>query len=509
MIKNRFHYYRLANDILLGTLIANILGDQITRIFFSNRDTGFSQDFITLIWFVDMFYLIIACIIAIVVIVSYESPVRNCLKSFYKGRRCDPEMMKKAQRRLLNEPYLIIVLNILIWTVGTFVFWLIGSEASHIGVACGMVTVILAFFWVEHVSQKKLIPIFFPDGGLAKVKGAKTLGLGVRIGAWLLAVSIIPLSYIYITTRWFREQEQAGKTNPGELLEHFQFTLIMESSLFILLAVGLSILVVKNFRAPLQEIIQTMTRIKKGDFTARAKVLTNDEIGFVGETLNAMAEGLGERELIKDTFGKYIDRRVRDEILNGNIPLDGEIKEATILFADLRDFTPMAATTPPKTLIRILNGYLDEMSGCIQAHQGLILQFIGDEIEAVFGAPVYESDHVASALRAAIDMQSCLEKLNRRHRKMGFPVLKHGIGIHTGTVLAANIGSRDRMAYSLVGETVNMASRIQGLNKKFQTDILVSHDVAQSVKGEFFLKPMKETQVKGIQMPVTVYTLVL
>ncbi len=507
MIKNRLHYYHLTNAILLGTLIANILGDQITRIFLSNRDSDLSQEIITLVSFVDFYYLIFACLFATVAIVFYEFPIRHCLKNCYKGRQSDPEMMKKAQRRLLNEPYLIIALNVILWGVGAFVFWLIGSGAPHIGIACGMVTVILAFFWVEHVSQKNLIPIFFPEGGLSKIKGAKTVGLGLRIGGWLSAVSIIPLSFIYITTRWFREQQKSGQTSPEELLNHFQFTMLMESSLFILMAVGLSILVAKNFRAPLLEIVRTMIRIEKGDFTARAKVLTKDEIGFVGETLNAMAEGLGEREFIKDTFGRYIDTRVRDEILNRKIPLDGEIKEATILFADLRDFTPLAATTPPKTLVRILNGYLDEMSGCIQAHQGLILQFIGDEIEAVFGAPIYEPDHVSSAMGAAIDMQHRLERLNSRHLKLGFPILKHGIGIHTGTVLAATIGSRDRMAYSLVGETVNMASRIQGLNKKFQTDILVSHDVAISLNGKFPLKAMDETHVKGIETPVTVYTL--
>lgn len=507
MIKNRFQYYHLSNDILMGTLIANILGDRITALFFVNRAAGLTQDFISFVWRVDLSYSLIACLIAGIVIVSYESPMRRCLKFFYQGSQPDAQLLQTAQRRLLNEPYLIIILNALIWGIGSVVFWFIGSGAPYIGIACGMVTVILAFFWVEHVSQKNLIPIFFPDGGLAKVKGTKPMGLGVRIGGWLAAVSIIPLSYIFITARWFRQQHETGRTDPAEVFEQFQLTLIMESSLFICLAVGLSILVGKNLKMPLQEIIRTMGRIKKGDFTARAKILTNDEIGFAGETLNAMAGGLSERELIKDTFGRYMDRRVRDEILNGNIPLDGEIKEATILFADLRDFTPLAAATQPKILVRILNGYLDEMSGCIQSHNGLVLQFIGDEIEAVFGAPIYEPDHTNSAIRAAIDMRDCLEKLNRRHKRMGFPALKHGIGIHTGKVLAANIGNRERTAYSLLGETVNMASRIQDLNKKFQTDILISQAAAQTVKGKFPLVPMGSTPVKGFQTPVQVYGL--
>lgn len=508
MIKSRFQYYHLANDVLIGNLIANILGDQITGLFFSNRMIHASEGFISLVEIVDIFYGLIVSMAGILIIVQYERPIRKCLKEMYMGREPAPALLEKAQKRLLNEPYWIVVINIFVWGAGSVLFWLMGTGTPYIGIACGMVTVILAFFWVEHVSQKRLIPLFFPDGGLSKVKGTKTVSIRIRVGALLMAVSIVPLTYLYLTTRWFKHLQVTSDLDPGELLDQLQETLLMESFLFIVLAVGLSFLVGTNLREPLQEIIRVMRHVIRGDFSKKAKVTTNDELGFAGETLNAMTSGLQDREFIKDTFGRYLDRRVRDEILKGNIPLDGELKEATILFADLRNFTPLAATLPPKELIHILNDYLDEMAKSIEENQGLILQFIGDEIEAVFGAPVYHSAHETSAVKSAIDMRRRLDDLNQSHAAQGLPQLKHGIGIHTGQVLAANIGSRERTAYSMVGDTVNMASRIQELNKQFKTDILISDAVARYVKDDFSLLPMEKTLVKGIDSPVSVYSVV-
>ena len=198
---------------------------------------------------------------------------------------------------------------------------------------------------------------------------------------------------------------------------------------------------------------------------------------------------------------------IRDEILNGNIPLDGELKEATILFADLRDFTPLVEETPAKELIHLLNNYLNAMAETIKEHGGLILQFIGDEIEAVFGAPIYDPNHVHSAVQAALSMRKCLEEINRNHALQGYSTLNHGIGIHTGTVLAANIGSSDRAAYSLIGDTVNLASRIQDLNKEFGTDILVSSKVAEELEKTFDFKAMPAIKVKGKSGSVRTFSL--
>jgi len=208
---------------------------------------------------------------------------------------------------------------------------------------------------------------------------------------------------------------------------------------------------------------------------------------------------------VKDTFGRYVSREVRDEILSGRIPLDGEIKEVTVLFADLRDFTPMVESTPPKEVVKIINSYFREMADAIREQKGLVLQYIGDEIEAVFGAPVPVPDHRRLAVRAAISMRRRLKIVNRRLAQQGYAPLRHGIGIHTGEVLAGNIGGGDRVSYSLVGDTVNLASRLQGLNKQFGTEIIISARTLAGMDKDIPVKQLQPTPIKGKTKKVDIF----
>ena len=212
-----------------------------------------------------------------------------------------------------------------------------------------------------------------------------------------------------------------------------------------------------------------------------------------------------EHERIKDTFGKYITNEVRDEILYSQIPLDGEIKQVTILFSDLRNFTPLVESTPPKEVVEIINGYFSEMVEAIQNHRGLILQFVGDEIETVFGAPLPLDDHPRHAVNAALEMRLRLESVNNKLRSQNYAPLRHGIGIHTGQALAANIGGLNRLSYALVGDSVIVASRIQQLNKKYETDILISESTQAAIGRDFNLKEIETTTLTGRTQPIRIF----
>jgi len=214
-----------------------------------------------------------------------------------------------------------------------------------------------------------------------------------------------------------------------------------------------------------------------------------------------------ERDFLNETFGKYVSKAVRDEILGGRVTLSGELKEVTVLFADLRDFTRLVETTPPREVVTIINTYFKSMTEAINAHHGLVLQFIGDEIEAVFGAPVALENHQQWAVDAALKMRKRLSQVNLHLANQGFPPLRHGIGLHTGKVVAANIGSTQRLSYALVGETVNIASRIQDLNKDFDTDILISDAVRQGLNHCSEMTPLPPVSVKGIREPLHLFSL--
>jgi len=245
--------------------------------------------------------------------------------------------------------------------------------------------------------------------------------------------------------------------------------------------------------------------VRNGNFDKKVQVRSNDEIGYTGDVINEMNEGLKEREFILEAFGKYVTQEVRDEILSGRIPLDGEMKDVTILFADLRNFTPMTESSDPKLVVKIMNSYFEKMSDVIHQEGGLVLQFLGDEIYAVFGAPIARGDHPERAYRAATAMNKRLMELNEMFVERGWPLLRHGIGIHTVEAVAANIGSPDRLSYLLVGDTVNLASRLQGLTKDVGEDIIISKSTRSRLQQDIPLKKLAAARVKGKNEPVEIF----
>ncbi len=214
-----------------------------------------------------------------------------------------------------------------------------------------------------------------------------------------------------------------------------------------------------------------------------------------------------EKNYVKNMFGKYVTPEIRDKILDGRIPLNGEGTEATVLFADLRDFTPYVEENDPEEVIKSMRSYFTAMQKAIRKHQGLVLQYVGDEIEAAFGVPLPDNDHANKAVMAALEMRKILEELNTGRVKEGKTPFKHGIGIHTGGLLAGNTGSEDQPSYALIGDTVNLASRLQGLTKEFGTEIIVSAATRAGLNDSFELKKLPATKVKGKSHSVEIFAL--
>jgi adenylate cyclase len=143
-------------------------------------------------------------------------------------------------------------------------------------------------------------------------------------------------------------------------LPELKATLVDQAVIFIGVGLWVTFLVSSNLTRPLEQIIRVLRKVREGKFDEKVRVASNDEIGYTGDVINEMSEGLKERDFIKDTFGKYVTQEIRDEILAGKVSLDGELKEVTVLFADLRNFTPLVEKTPPKEVVRIINSYFKE-----------------------------------------------------------------------------------------------------------------------------------------------------
>jgi sigma-B regulation protein RsbU (phosphoserine phosphatase) len=292
----KWRYHRLANEILVGNVIINILGDVVTNIIFRLHATDTSEAMIAHLISLDAAFSGFFLLAMVSTTLMYEWPIRRCLKGMLQKRDPDPNLLARARRRLLNEPFMIVALNLVLWTVGTLLFWFAGSPgAPYIGIACGMITVVLSFFWTEHIAQHNLVEVFFPRGGLSRVAGTIPIRLSLRLFALFLAASVTPLAFIHVTILKSRDWPSNGDLTVSELLSHLQKTVAAETVLFVLVAVGLTLLFIHNLKKPLQEITRVLSRVRKGHLEERVVIYTNDEFGFAGEVLNAMTDELQEK----------------------------------------------------------------------------------------------------------------------------------------------------------------------------------------------------------------------
>lgn len=212
------------------------------------------------------------------------------------------------------------------------------------------------------------------------------------------------------------------------------------------------------------------------------------------------------KEFIRETLGKVVTDEVRDYLLEGNVSLGGQTLNVTVMFCDIRSFTTLSEKMEPKNIVALLNEYFTEMEKCIAGHGGIINKYIGDAVMAVFGAPVASTTHAHDAYLAALAMRDALVRLNGRFAQKGFPELRFGIALHSGSVLAGNIGAPSRMEYTVIGDTVNTASRMEGLCKIYKKDLLISESTASRMGNEAELSFVDEAEIRGRKGKVKLFT---
>lgn len=283
---------------------------------------------------------------------------------------------------------------------------------------------------------------------------------------------------------------------------------IIRSILVSLLIMVFSILFIyyfsKTISSPIRKLFFATKEIEKGNFEINVQSNSNDEIGDLTDSFNHMSKGLLERERLKGAFDKFVNKDVADSVLDGNLKLGGERKKVTIFFSDIRSFTAISEKMQPEEVVEFLNEYMTLMVDIIHRFNGNVDKFIGDAIMAVWGTPESSSDDVTNALDAAIEMRYALVEYNKSKPK-DKPEIKIGAGINTGEVLAGQIGSEDRLEYTVIGDAVNLASRVETLNKPFGTDILISENTYVEVKNIYKCIEMEKIYVKGKSKPQKVY----
>jgi class 3 adenylate cyclase len=325
--------------------------------------------------------------------------------------------------------------------------------------------------------------------------------MGVFFPLLAFAPIAVMLAAIFIR-HGFHEQ-----VDSGELLRNLALLGAASAALFLFLMYVLG----GQLKSQTTELIQALDRLGRGDLAARAELYTTSEFGQIAAHINDTAVALGERQKLRDLFGAYMSSEVAEALLaKGEAGDLTEKRYVAILFVDVRGFTAFSQHRTPEVVVGVLNQFFEAAVDAIAASGGTVNKYLGDGLLAIFGAPVALEQPGRAAVEAAIEMSQRLRALSQRLESTGVPALKIGIGIHAGEVVVGSIGSpRHKLEYTVIGDPVNVASRIEQLNKSLGTEILISEEVFRTLPDPWRGRagePVSEL-VKGIDQPVKVYPL--
>ena len=232
-------------------------------------------------------------------------------------------------------------------------------------------------------------------------------------------------------------------------------------------------------------------------------------LSYLGNTAYLYATEQKEKVRYRKIFQQYVSKSVVEEMLDsGKYPsFGGERKELSVLFSDIRSFTSFSEQFPPEEVVKRLSDYLTDMTEIVIQHEGTLDKFVGDEIMAVFGAPLFYPSHAENACRAAFQMIEVLVKHQKEYEKKEEKYFNIGVGINTGDMVVGNLGSRQLFDYTVIGDAVNLGARLEGLNKFYGTHIIISESTKQQVGKTVVVRELDTVKVKGKDEPIRIYEL--
>ena len=426
------------------------------------------------------------------------------LYKYYFSKK--PQDLEKIKRRITFLPAAVFFLSwvaALLHFLGSLVFYtshfgpapwrvklIIGASSLILGTFAGYLNLELTGLYIRN----RIARPFFLENDPYGLKPGYAVSLNLRYALMIFSLAIVPLLlsvYLPVISSMdlFERLFAGGSLNWVLSLENLRvfIPILATGSMVALMLIFqvVSILLYRyNVQAPVSALVGRMKAVAAGDFSCKTTVLYNDELGQLKGHFNMMLDGLVERDHIKDTFGRYVSMEIAEKIMkSGKVNLAGEEIQATVLFSDIRGFTPLSEKMPAPELIKFLNDYFSHITVPIADNKGVINKFIGDAVMAIFSPVFGVEDHKEAALRAAIGMTEALKAFNAQGKH---PEVNFGVGIHSGGLVAGNVGTEARLEYTVLGDTVNVASRIETQTKAAGTQILVSQAVMDGVDKSRF-----------------------
>jgi len=290
-------------------------------------------------------------------------------------------------------------------------------------------------------------------------------------------------------------------------LQEAKKVIVITTVLMTLLAIFLAFVMSKHLSKPIYNLVDASKAIGDGDFHFRLSERRNDEIGELSLAFNQMADGLLKKSQVENVFSRYVSSTVAKKIMENldEVELGGKYVNASVLFADIVGFTSMSENMPPKQVASLLNEYFSYISIISQHYHGHIDKFMGDCAMVVFGVPEHDSEHSFHAISCAIMIQKLVKRRNAIRLKNGQLPVNFRIGINTGNMVAGNLGSSDRMDYTVIGDPVNLASRLSSVAGSDQIVIMDELYNSEPIRDRIIAHQHETIRVRGKQLPVSTY----
>lgn len=353
----------LKNEMLIANTLANLIGAVLVQALLFRVETPFPQNLFLnrVVYLFDLAFTPFAFIFVFVFTLIYERPIRQYLTATENGLPMSPDLEGRARRILLNEPFVLIAIDFSMWLLAAILypaafFWaqadsIAISRSFVLNISTGIITVTVAFFLLEHVLQKRLAPYIFPDGGLHKIPKTLRIRIRTRLTALLFACNLIPIFSILQLI----DRITCNFNDPATALKLVRSAVITNGFIFIGVGIVLTMLVSRNLTTPFKEIIRTLSGVRNGHFDKKVQVTSNDEIGYTGDVINEMTEGLRERDRIRRSLG--IAKEVQQHLLPVAAPkiqgldIAGKSLYCEETGGDYFDYLPLDKNEPGKIKI--------------------------------------------------------------------------------------------------------------------------------------------------------------
>jgi adenylate cyclase len=432
---------------------------------------------------------------------------RDLFHELQSGSTPDCRSLEQARRRLIHLPWFGAAIGVVAWFLCIPVF--LGALAQvqsplapgllwHLPISfcvSGFIAVTHTFFLVELASHWALFPVFFRDARADLTPGIFTLSLRGRGMMWAISASICPIASLLLL--------MFAPRSPAMNAQWFAvFVGVVGIAFGIFTALMMSRLVAK----PIDQLRLAADAVARGNFDVDLAVSRADEFGRLLGEFHRMVRELREKEKLRQTFGLHVGKRAAEQILARDPGLSGVEEQITIMFVDMRSWTARTSVSIPSEVVEVMNDFFRVTVRVVEEeHRGMVNKYLGDGFMAIFGAGDSGSNHARDAVAAGREILAAVKKLNDDLAAKRRAPIQIGIGIHSGPAIVGSVGSPQRLEFTAIGNTVNIASRIQGLTKTVGRPLLVTEAVRDRSGDSFSFEELPPQEVRGIDGRLSIF----